>query len=100
MIQPLLLFTNRGPLLILSTYGAINDRNLLEELAAKGISKFMAWELDEETVRERYGAHYFVVTRDLKDIDDFRIVDHDGSRIFERFRFDELGEATMHEGTD
>ncbi len=100
MIQPVLLFTSRGPLLILSTHRAIDDRNLLEKLAAKGITKFMAWQLDEETVRERYGPHYFVVTRDLKDIDDFRILDHDGSRIFERFRFDELGEATMHESTD
>ncbi len=100
MIKPVLLFTSRGPLLILSTYPAIHDRELLEKLAAKGIDKFMAWELDEETVGERYGPHYFVVTRDLKDSDDMRILDFAGTRIFERFRFDELGEPIMHEATE
>ncbi len=100
MIKPVLLFSSRGPLLILSTYPAIDDRELLEKLAAKGINKFIAWELDEESVGERYGSHYFVVTRDLKDSGDMRILDFDGSRIFERFRFDELGEAIVHEGTE
>lgn len=44
-----------------------------------------------ELVKERYGEHFHVVITDLKETDDFRIMDIDGHRIFRNFKFKESG---------
>ncbi|MFC1671462.1 cytosolic protein, partial [Spirochaetota bacterium] len=64
---------------------------------AKGISKFIAYEVSIEEAKNRYGGHFDIVIRDLRETDDLRILDYDGSRAFKMFSFKELGEPFMHE---
>ena len=86
-------FTGTGPILILTTYEALNHPKLVEKLAVKGIRKFIAFEVAEERARALYGKHFDVILRDLNQTDDLRVLDYDGHRIFLKFSFGEI--ATM-----
>ena len=68
-----LLFTGSGPLVILTSHGSFTDPALLDKLPAKGIDKFIAYELPVATAQERYGNHFRVVMRDLRESDDLRV---------------------------
>ena len=92
-----ILFTGSGPILILTTYEALNDPKLVEKLLAKRIRKYIAYEVPEEAVREKYGMHYKVILGDLKQTDDLRILDYDGHHIFKHFSFKDLGPPIVHE---
>ena len=94
----IMLYTAGGPLVILTSYRSVAEPELLEKLAGKGIGKFVAFEIPEALAKERYGGHYFVVARDLRESDDLRILDYNGDRAFRLFRFDELGPPVMHDG--
>ena len=86
-----------GPQVILTTCAMVTDRGLLRRLASRGITKFIAFEIPVERAQERYGAHFFVVRRDLREAEDLRILDDDGHRAFSLFRFDELSSPILHE---
>ncbi len=90
-------FTGTGPILILTTYEAFNDPNLVEKLLAKGIKKFIAFEVAEQKVRDRYGMHYNKIIGDLSQTNDLRVLDYDGHHVFYNFSFQELGEPIYHE---
>jgi hypothetical protein len=92
-----MLFTGSGPLVILTSYGSATDPNLLEKLNAKGIDKFLAYEIPVPLARERYGAHFSVVERDLHQEDDLRILDYNGERAFRLFHFHELATPITYE---
>lgn len=92
-----ILFTGSGPILILTTYEALNDPKLIEKLAAKRIRKYIAYEVPEEVVQETYGMHYKVILGDLKQTDDLRILDYDGHHIFKTFSFKNLQAPIFHE---
>jgi hypothetical protein len=91
-------FTGSGPILILTSYGQLNDPNLLTKLAQKGIKKFIAYEVPEELVRAKYGNHFNVILGDLKQTDDLRVLDYDGHHVFYSFSLNELGSPIHHEG--
>ena len=92
-----LLLTGNGALVFLTSHDEIVDTNLIEKLDAKGISKFIAYEIPVEKAAQRYGGHYRAVVRDLHESDDLRILDYEGSRAFSLFSFAELGEPIFHE---
>jgi hypothetical protein len=92
------LFTGSGPLVILSSHKSIDDPLLLSKLAAKGITKFIAHAIPIELARSRYGQHFDVVSKDLRETDDLRVLDFDGARAFHLFNFDEMGPPVTHEG--
>jgi hypothetical protein len=96
-MKSFLLMTSNGPLVILTSHGSIENPILLEKLLAKGISKFIAFEVPFELARTRYGEHFKIVANDLHESDDLRILDYNGDRTFKLFRFSELGEAHVHE---
>ena len=98
-MKAMLLLTASGPLVILTSYSSAMDPRLLERLAQKGISKFVAYEIPIELARQRYGGHFLVVEHDLHESDDLRVLDFDGQRAFQLFRFAELGAPIVHEGT-
>ena len=50
-------FTGTGPILILTTYASLDDSKLIEKLTQKGIKKYIAYEVSEELVKQRYGKH-------------------------------------------
>ena len=92
-----LLFTGSGPLVILTSHASFTDPALLEKLAAKGIDKFIAYEVPVAAAEERYGNHFRVVMRDLREADDLRVLDFNGERAFRLFHIAELGAPIMHE---
>lgn len=96
-MKALMLFTGGGPMVILTSYSSPTATGLIEKLASKGITKFMAYELPIELVQERYGTHFTVVQKDVHESDDLRILDYNGQRAFQLFSFDEMGPATLYE---
>ena len=92
-----MLMTGSGPLMILTSHASIEDSQILDKLASKGIEKFLAYEVPFELARERYGGHFSVVSQDLHETDDLRVLDYNGERAFKLFSFKELGSAIRHE---
>jgi hypothetical protein len=92
-----MLLTVNGPLVILTSYGSATDPELLKKLHAKGIDKFLAYGVPMTMARERYGAHFFVIARDLYEADDLRILDYNGDRAFRLFHFHELAPPIPYE---
>ena len=86
------LFSGTGPILVLTTYPSLTDPRLVDKLAHKGISKFIAFELPLDRVRAVYGVPYDVVAADLERAEDLRVLDFNGHHIFSSFSFSELGE--------
>jgi hypothetical protein len=91
-------FTGTGPILILTSYESLDDPNLVEKLALKGIKKYIAFEIQEGLVKQKYGKHFNVILGDLKQADDLRVLDYDGHHVFYNFSIDEMGEPIYHEG--
>lgn len=96
-MKAILLLTASGPMAILTSYDTPTAPGLLKKLEAKGISKFMAYEIPLEFAKQRYGGHFTVVQQDLHETDDLRVLDYSGERVFSLFGFDELGPGTRYE---
>ena len=90
-------FTGTGPILILTSYDALNDPKLVEKLALKGIKKYIAYEVQEDLVKQRYGKHFNVILGDLKQSDDLRVLDYDGHHVFYNFSLNEIGQPIYYE---
>jgi hypothetical protein len=95
-----LLFAGSGPLVILTSHASLTDPVLLGELRAKGIDKFIAYELPLPMVEQRYGGHFHAVMSDLHETDELRVLDFNGERAFRLFHLTELGEPIMHEARE
>ena len=93
-------FTGTGPILILTTYESLKDPKLVEKLRQKGIKKYIAYEVSEEMVKQKYGKHFNVILGDLSQSDDLRVLDYDGHHVFYNFSLDEIGEPVYHESQD
>jgi len=92
-----MLMTGSGPLVILTSHASIEDPEILEKLAAKGLDKFLSYEVPIELAKKRYGGHFSIAANDLHESDDLRVLDYNGERAFRLFSFEELGAATMRE---
>ncbi len=92
-----IIFTGTGPILILTSYRALDDPKFVEKLARKGIMKFMAYELDLDVVREKYGQQFEAIMSDVKKDDDLRVLDYNGHNVFYNFSFSELGPPILYE---
>ena len=97
-IRPYLIFTGTGPILVLSTYPELTDPRLVEKLAYKGITKFIAYEVALDAVRRRYEHAYQSVAGDLDAVEDIRVLDFNGHQIMTNFSLDELGEPIKFGG--
>ncbi len=60
IIKAGIFFTGTGPILLLTTYGELSDATLVAKLAQKGIKKYIAYEVPEDLVKEKYGKHFDV----------------------------------------
>lgn len=98
MSQPraYLLFTGSGPILALTTYPTLDDERLLTRLRAKGIERFLAYEVALDHVRERYAA-YDDVAGHLAATEDLRVLDFNGHQIMANFSLADLA-APVHVG--
>jgi len=92
-----IIFTGTGPILILTSYSAFDDPAFIQKLEAKGIRKFLAYELESELVRQKYGKQFDVVLGDVKQQDDLRVLDYNGHNVFYNFKFNEMGGPVIHE---
>lgn len=96
-MKSFLLLSGSVTLVIITSHDSIESSPLLEKLRVKGIEKFIAFEVPFELAKKRYGEHFKVVSNDLYETDDLRVLDYDGHRIFRLFSFAELGKAFFHE---
>ena len=92
-----LLITGSGPLVIVTSHASFTDPVLIEKLRAKGIEKFIAYEVPLAMAQERYGGHFRVAMQDLHESDDLRVLDFNGERAFRLFRLKELAAPVMFE---
>ena len=90
-------FTGTGPILILTTYASLDAPKLVDKLTQKGIKKYIAYEVPEELVKQRYGKHFNVILGDLKQSDDLRVLDYDGHHVFYNFSLTEIGQPVFYE---
>jgi hypothetical protein len=96
-MKALMLITGSGPMLVLSSHDKPDDDVFLGKLKAKGVEKFLAFELPMDEVRARYGGHFQTVVNDLHESDDLRVLDVNGHRVFELFRLEDLGTPFVYE---
>lgn len=92
-----MLFTGSGPIVIITSHDSLTAPALLDKLEAKGIERFLAYEIPLDIAKTRYGGHYRTVINDLRETDDLRVLDYNGERAFGLFRLDELGNPVIHE---
>jgi len=92
-----MLITGSGPLVIMTSHASLDEPALQEKLAAKGVFKFVSYEIPESLAKERYGVHFNLVAQNLDESDDLRVLDYNGERAFRLFRFDELGTPQTRE---
>ena len=90
-------FTGTGPILLLTSYETFDDPNLVEKLKTKGIRKYIAYEVPEEMVKNKYGQQYKTILGDLKQSDDLRVLDYDGHHVFYNFSIKDVGDPVFHE---
>lgn len=90
-------FTGSGPILILTSHESLTDKKLINKLEAKGIKKFIAYEVPAEELKRKYGQHYNVVLGDLHQEDDLRVMDYDGHHVFNNFSLKELKNPIYYE---
>ena len=92
-----MIITGSGSILVLTSADSFDNPDFVTALREKGIDKFMAFEIPEETVRSRYGQHFAVTMADMKQFDILRIVDVDGQRIFRNFDLERLGNPVLYD---
>ena len=92
-----LLITGSGPLVIVMSHASFIDPPLIEKLRAKGIEKFIAYEVPLATAQQRYGGHFQVAMQDLHESDDLRVLHFNGERAFRLLRLKELAAPVMFE---
>lgn len=92
-----IIVTGTGPMVVLTSFDSFEDSRFAEKLEAKGIRKFIAYEISVDLCRERYGEHYAIVMEDLRQTDDLRVLDFDGHHVYAAFSFDEYGSELRHE---
>jgi hypothetical protein len=97
-MKGVLVFGGSGPLLIISSYPTVDDPHLIAKLHAKGLDKFIAYEIPIERCRDLYGYTYRDIVENLQTHDDMRVLDFDGHRIFLNFSLRELSHGFVYEG--
>ncbi len=93
----ILVLSGSGPLLLLSSYPSIDDPALIAKLRAKGLAKFLAWEVPVDRLRDLYGYRFRDIAEQLEQYGDMRVLDFDGHRIFLNLSLRDLGEHILFE---
>ena len=96
-MKGILVLSGSGPLLLLSSYATIDDPGLIAKLRAKGLAKFLAWEVPVDNLRDLYGYTFRDIAQQLEQRDDMRVLDFDGHRIFLNLSLRDLGEHILFE---
>jgi hypothetical protein len=97
VMMGILVFSGSGPLLILSSYPTVDHPELVAKLKAKGLRKFIAYEVPIDRCKDLYGFTWRDIAVDLEAADDMRVLDFDGHRIFLNLSLRDLGEPFVYE---
>jgi len=92
-----IIFTGTGPILTLTSFEDLSDVKFSAKLGQKGIDKYLAVEVPLELCQQRYGRHYDVILKDVKQSDDLRVLDYNGFNVFHNFPFSMWGKEHRHE---
>src|SRR5581483_7606021 len=92
-----MLMTGGGVLVILTNHASIEAADLLNMLAAKGVDKFLAYEIPLGVAKARYGMHFDIVAHSLAETDDLRVLDFDGAHAFRLFSLREMTGPIVHD---
>jgi hypothetical protein len=92
-----IIFTGSGPILVLTTYDSFSNEKFVNKLSQKNIHKFIAVEVPLDICRKKYGQHYDVILKDVKQEDDLRVLDYNGYNVFYNFKFTDWGAEFRHE---
>lgn len=92
-----LIFTGTGPKVILTSYDSVQHPQLLKKLKSKGITKFIAYEVSVESTSALYGEYFNIISNELNESDDFRVIDYGGDSASRKFSFGELSNPTFYE---
>ena len=96
MLRAYMVFGGHGPNLVVTRDGeGLQGASAQENLAAKGIVKFIAFEVPPSRVEEVYGPRYQAAVARLSNEKDIRVVDMDGYNVFSNFHFAEMGEPVF-----
>jgi len=96
-MKAVMVFTGSGPLLILTSYPSIDDPNFIGKLKAKGIKKFISFEIPIDRCKGLYGISYSDIVEDLQKVDDMRVLDFDGHHIMNNFSLKKTGTPFVYE---
>lgn len=96
-MKGILVLSASGPVLLLSSYPTIDDPDLIARVRAKGMEKFLAWEVPVERCHELYGYTYRDDAADLETHEGIHVLDNDGHRIFLNFSLRELCAGIVYE---
>ena len=94
------LWTVIGPQIILTSFDLEKcpDRLLQTGRVVDSLAnKVMAYEIPLDKVKQRYGEHFEVVTKDPDQTDELRVLDSDGERVLNNIHFKELGQPIYYE---
>ena len=97
-MKAVIVFTGTGPILILSSYPSIDDPHFINKLKAKGIKKFISFEVPIDQCKDLYGYSYRDIVEDLQDRNDMRVLDFDGHHILNNFSLKKMGPPFIFEG--
>jgi len=92
-----IIFTGSGPILVLTSYENLSDTDFINKLSQKGITKWLAAEVPLALCKQKYGGHYEVILKDVKQEDDLRVLDYNGFNVFHNFAFSTWGKEYRHE---
>lgn len=92
-----IIISGNGSMIYLTSHNDYMDDALVNKFVAKGITKFVAYEVSVEDAKRRYGGHFEKIVNDLYETDDLRILDFDGNRSFQMFSFKEMGTPYYYE---
>jgi len=93
-----MVMTERGPFLVLVLGGDTAETILRNEMRRRGHPKFFAWPLPPDDIRNAYGASFEIIEDGLCRELPLRVLDFDGTRVFENTSFAHLGHPVFCEG--
>lgn len=96
-MKAVIVFTGTGPILILFSYPSMDDPHFISKLKAKGIKKFISFEVPIDQCKDLYGYRYQDIVEDLQDRNDMRVLDFDGHHIFNHFSLRKMGSPFIFE---
>jgi hypothetical protein len=91
------LFGGEKAIVMLTSYGSLTDPSLVKKLAVKGIHTYIAFGVEMEEVKKKYGRHFDVILKDPQQSDDLRILDYNGHRAFRDFAPTRIGPSVYYE---